>query len=90
MGQQMLDLEAQNKDLVQRVATLQTIEQQLESMLESDHQIQVRARSMHYTNRVPTRPPAARLAGFSWSECRRRHAHVCTTGPHRRARGGAR
>lgn len=47
MGQQMLDLEAQNKDLVQRVATLQTIEQQLESMLESDHQIQVRARSMH-------------------------------------------
>jgi uncharacterized protein involved in exopolysaccharide biosynthesis len=60
MGQQMLDLEAQNKDLVQRVATLQTIEQQLESMLESDHQIQVRARSMHALHKPCSNPPARR------------------------------
>jgi uncharacterized protein involved in exopolysaccharide biosynthesis len=56
----MLDLEAQNKDLVQRVATLQTIEQQLESMLESDHQIQVRARSMHALHKPCSNPPARR------------------------------
>ena len=41
MGQQMRDLEEQNADLVSRVATLEMIETQLETMLASDHQIKV-------------------------------------------------
>jgi hypothetical protein len=41
MGQQMRDLEEQNADLVSRVTQLEMIETQLETMLESDHQIKV-------------------------------------------------
>ena len=55
MGQQMRDLEEQKEDLLQRVQTLETIEKQLESMLESDQQIKVRTRPGW---RTPSKRPA--------------------------------